>query len=104
MITNITRFPINLAEKIVEGVDVEASYSLSENFSLHANATFYLKNFSESIFNPRTDSVGEVSGFGVPDVKANVSANYASGPYSGSLTARYVSDGVISNNYIECTA
>jgi iron complex outermembrane recepter protein len=104
LITNITRFPINLAEKIVEGVDVEASYSLSENFSLHANATFYLKNFSESIFNPRTDSVGEVSGFGVPDVKANVSANYASGPYSGSLTARYVSDGVISNKYIECTA
>lgn len=104
LITNINASPINLTEKIVEGYDVEASYSLSENISLHANATFYLKNFSESIFNPRTDSVGEVSGFGVPDVKANVSANYASGPYSGSLTARYVSDGVISNRYIECTA
>ena len=103
-ITEIHQSPINLAEKVVEGVDAEASYSLSENFSLHGNVTFYLKNFSESIFNPRTDGVGEVSGFGVPDVKANISATYASGPLSGSLTARMISEGVISNRYIECTS
>jgi len=104
LITNVNSNPINLAEKVVEGVDVESSYSLTENITLHGNVTFYLKNFSESVFNPFTDSVGETSGFGVPDVKANISATYSNGPYSGSLTARHISDGVISNRYIECTS
>lgn len=103
-IDRILNNPINLSSKEVEGIDAEASYSLSENLSLHGNVSFYLKDYQDTVFVAPTDSVGQNSGFGVPDWKANITGTYSSGPLSGSLTVRAVSKGTILNSYIECTS
>lgn len=110
-ITQITLMPINLASQTARGVDLEASYTLplytiSESLgdgrlTFRAMATRYLENTTVSgvVGSIPTSSLGS----GTPEWRYRFDATYANGPFSGTLSARGISDGVLSAQYIECT-
>ena len=110
--------PINFASRHARGFDIEASYAtplsaisanLPGNFRIHATATHYIKNVVDNLILP-VDYAGVIAD-GVwgpagasPSWAYRVSAFYDLDPVTINLVARGFSDGVYSNNYIECTS
>jgi outer membrane receptor protein involved in Fe transport len=105
--------PYNLVQQISRGIDFEASYrtALSAimadwggNLTIRALATHYLKNYSNNVVTPPTDSVGQNSGSGPAHWRWNANVDYDNEALSVGLGARGVSAGVYSNTNIECTS
>ncbi len=93
----------NLNSRTVKGVDYEASYRFplgGGDVSLRALAT----NYSEYVTDngvTAIDAAGSNAG-NTPDWAYRLTAGYTYDTWSFNLTGRGVSDGVISNAYIEC--
>jgi iron complex outermembrane receptor protein len=104
--------PINLAQQLVKGMDIEAGYRLpltevgldGGNVSLRLLATHFMKNYRNDTFTVPTDTAGEnYTGTGSPDWRWSAILGYDNVAFNTQLTARGVSAGVYSNAMIECT-
>ncbi|MFC4256223.1 TonB-dependent receptor [Altererythrobacter xixiisoli] len=111
-VSNITLRPVNLASQVVRGIDYEASYRTDlamlglpdSQLTLRALATNYLENSSLTGLvgaNP-TSSLGTFAG--TPEWRYLLQASLTAGKLTTSLTGRGMSDGVLSNTYVECRA
>ncbi len=114
MVTEVRLKPVNLASTLTDGLDIEASYrtpiaglfgSAPANLTLRALATHVFKYETDSgIPNAViTDAAGQNSG-NIADWRIYGTETYSTDRFSVTLTQRYVSSGVISNNWIECTS
>ena len=95
----------NLDSRTVKGVDYEASYRfplMGGDVSLRALATNYIEYITDNGVTA-IDQAGSNAG-DTPDWAYRLSAGYNFDTWSFQLTGRGVSDGVISNAYIECQA
>jgi outer membrane receptor protein involved in Fe transport len=106
--------PFNIAQQLVRGIDLEASYrtNLSDivnswdgAVTVRMLSTFFLKNFINNTLTPPIDHAGENNGQNaVPDYRMTVSAGYSNDLFSATLTDRIVSSGTYNNTYIVCTS
>ena len=117
ILTNILRQPINFASQHARGIDIEASYrmplsaisaNLPGNLRIHATATHYIKNVVDNLIFP-IDYAGVIEdGANVnpssPSWVYRISALYEINPVTINLVARGFSDGLYSNNFIECAS
>lgn len=114
MVTEVRLKPVNLASTLTDGLDIEASYrtpiaglfgSAPASLTLRALATHVFKYETDSgIPNAViTDAAGQNSG-NIADWRIYGTETYSTDRFSVTLTQRYVSSGVISNNWIECTS
>ncbi|HEY0685687.1 MAG TPA: TonB-dependent receptor plug domain-containing protein [Steroidobacter sp.] len=114
LVTEIQLKPVNLASTLTDGVDIEASYrtALSNIFTgapgdltIRALATHVIKFDTDSgIPNAIiTEAAGQNSG-NIARWRIYGTQTYSTDRYSVTLTQRYVSPGVIANNWIECTS
>lgn len=101
----------NLNSLSAKGLDIEASYRTSldtfipnaaGDLTLRAMATHYMENITDDGVTA-IDLAGSNVG-STPDWVYRITAAYSLDPISLNLTARGVSDGVISNAYTECTS
>ena len=101
----------NLNSLSAKGLDIEASYRTSldayipgaaGDLSLRAMATHYMENVTDNGVTA-IDLAGSNVG-STPDWVYRVTAAYNLDPVSFNVTARGVSDGVISNAYTECAS
>lgn len=109
-LTFVTIRPLNADRQTAEGLDLEASYTLpiwSGDLSLRALATHTIKN--EIVINDvlydvagKNSDIGALPG--VPTWRWQFGATYSRDPVTLNLTVRGISDGVISNEWIECTS
>jgi len=108
---SITQLPLNQNGRLVKGIDFETSYrtsldnvvdSWAGDLTLRAVANHTITNATD---NGRfvTDVAG-ANGASVPDWSVTLSASYSLDPVRISWTGRYISSGVIDNDYIECAA
>ncbi len=115
---NITRDPVtgvigrvfnyyqNVAQSLVEGVDLEVAYRMEPNFFNNEIESFSLRALAGYIISrTNTSATGIVDEFtgslGNPEITSNITANYTVGPYSLQLQGRYY-DGVLRNrNWVE---
>jgi iron complex outermembrane recepter protein len=102
--------PYNFGSRKQTGLDVEASYVRrvgSGTFSIHGQATYYLKNIVDNLVFP-VDTAGanatSVLNDGTPKLHYRVSATYDQDPFSINLVAHGVGSSVYANDWIECTA
>lgn len=102
-ITDVTLVPVNLAQQQVRGIDLEAGYrvALGEGqLSLRALATRFMRDRSFSgIQGARWNDNLNV---GTPEWRYMFTAAYTAETLSLSVSARGMSDRVLSNSYIEC--
>ncbi len=100
---------INATWLRTRGLDYEADYTqpLDEmHASWAGNLSFRLlvtRNLASAtnIYGVTTDRVGETgSATGVPSLLANLYTTYANGPFSGTLTTRYIPSGHLNNTYV----
>ncbi|MDO8899782.1 MAG: TonB-dependent receptor [Phenylobacterium sp.] len=101
----------NLNSLSAKGLDIEASYRTSldafipgaaGNLTLRAMATHYMENITDDGVTAIDLAGSNISA--TPDWVYRITAAYNLDPISLNLTARGVSDGVISNAYTECTS
>ncbi|MGC4027446.1 MAG: TonB-dependent receptor [Steroidobacteraceae bacterium] len=107
LITTIIRQPLNLTQLDARGIDIEASYRFPAGggqVSLRALATRYLQSetFNGVAGSASISTLGSATG--VPDWRYLMQGTYAKGPLAASLTARGISNGVLSAQYIECSS
>jgi len=111
-VTEIRLNPFNLAFSETEGMDIEASYrapvstffdGANGDITLRMLATHAIKNETNSgLPNAITsDSVGQ-NGGNIAKWRILATQTYNNDRYRLTLTERYVSPGVINNNWIEC--
>lgn len=114
VVTEIRLKPVNLASTVTDGVDIEASYrtplaamwsGAPGNLTLRALATHVFKFDTDSgIPNAIiTEAAGQNSG-NIANWRVYGTETYSTDRYAITLTQRYVSPGVIANNWIECTS
>ncbi len=108
---SVIQKPINQNRRLVKGLDLEASYrtsmsdivdSWSGDLSLRMVASHAIKNATDTGVLV-TDTAGS-NGDSVPSWSMTLNANYSLEPFRIAWTGRYISSGVISNNFIECAA
>ncbi len=95
----------NLNRETIEGVDYELSYVRDVGpgtMSFRGLVTNNLARITDDGVRI-TDSVGQ-AGASSSDFVYRLNANYRINDWRLNLTARGISDGVLSNNYIECTS
>ncbi len=90
----------NLQWLRTRGIDIEAEYKLPMGLSFRALATRTLEN-STNLFGVVTDRMGETGGAGLPKWLANLYTTYAKGPASLTLSARYISKGILNALYTD---
>jgi outer membrane receptor protein involved in Fe transport len=109
IITTVEQGNFNLATQDASGIDIEGSYSLDlpspfsdlpSSLSLRVLATHYIENVTNDEITPPNDSVGTFGG--APDWTVTASASYELARFTGTLTARYFTDLVGDNDFIEC--
>jgi len=113
--TNFVRVQaFNLAKARIKGLDIETSYrtelpSLHGSLTLRALASHAIEFLTDSgiVGTIPVESAGvnlgnPVASSGIPDWKVNLSQSWDSEKYSVALTERWFSDGVYSNEFIEC--
>jgi len=96
----------NLAQDKVEGVDLEVTYRFEPNFfnnqfetfSVRALAGWLLAREDISANGTFTDRLGVYT---LPDVTANVTANYGIGPVNFMLQGRYIDGGELVRTWVE---
>lgn len=103
--------PINYASTEEEGIDFDLTYrvpldqisrSIPGSLTLHGLATHYIRDYTDDGFSPPSDSAGVNSG-GLPSWSYRIDLSYALENWQFSLRGRGVSDGKMSNEFIECT-
>jgi len=111
VLNTINLYYANLNKMSAKGLDVEASYRtdlealnpvLKGQLTLHAQATHYIENITD-------DGVTHIDLAGsnansTPDWLYRLTATYKLDPWIIDLTARGLSDGVISNAYTQCAS
>ena len=107
ILQSVTVGNVNLSERNIRGLDYEASYRTDLGFapgsiSIHANATNYLEDFSQSPVTEPLDTAGEITG--AVKWRYTGSITYTLNPLTTSLTVRGHSGGAISNTYVVCTS
>jgi outer membrane receptor protein involved in Fe transport len=110
--TEIRLTPVNLASTLTKGMDIEASYRTAMpalfgtndgRLTLRALATHVFKYATNSgIPNAITQELAGVNTGTIADWRLYASQSYSTDKFSFTIIERYVSPGVISNNYIEC--
>ncbi len=114
MVTEVQLKPVNLASTETDGVDIEASYRTPvpalfgagpADLTLRALATHVFKYDTDSgIPNAIiTEAAGQNSG-NIANWRAYATESYSTDRFSITLAQRWVSPGVIANNWIECTS
>ncbi len=106
-ISTITLVPFNFASIKVRGIDFEASYRRAigpGNLTLRAVVSHYIDNITNNGINAPIDLAGQNGGGGdaTPSWNYRLSANYDTEDWSLNVVGRGFSDGVYSNNFIEC--
>ena len=113
VLDQIKSIPFNIGLQEMRGIDVESSYRFGMSqlvsnwggdFSLHGNATFYLRNIIKDGIGANNDAVGVNNNAGVPNWKLNLVASYELDPVTVQLTGRAVGKGKISGAYVQCTS
>lgn len=108
---SVIQKPINQNKRLVKGLDLEASYRTplgdivdgwDGDLALRVVATHAITNATDTGVLV-TDTAG-ANGDSVPDWSMTINASYSLDPFRISWTGRYISPGVISNNFIECAA
>ncbi len=108
VIQQIRISPFNLTVELVRGFDFEASYrtSISEwvdgwdgDLTLRGFATRMLKDYADNSINVPTEDVGAQT----PKWKWTASMSYNLEPFRATLSARGVSNGLLSNTQIVCS-
>ena len=103
---------VNLASSITRGIDFEGTYrwaaedmmeGLAGNLSLHANASMYLKDYTDTGI-PGSTPTDAVGGPTQRDWRFTGTLSYDLDPIRASLTARAIPAGKISTSGIECTS
>jgi outer membrane receptor protein involved in Fe transport len=101
---------INLAEQIIEGVDLEMSYHHSvellgggpESVSLRLFGTRLTHNSTQNRGGALDERLGQIGGgFALPKNKATAVLGYTNGPFSGAVIGRYLGGGILDRNLIE---
>jgi iron complex outermembrane recepter protein len=108
VINKVTRQNININSQDMRGLDVESTYKfelpkIDGDFTAHANATFYLKNYEFDGISASSNRVGENGGANIPDWRLTVSGTYKLDALTSTLTARAVSGGTVNSQWIECS-
>lgn len=113
-IAEVRLVPFNLASTKTQGLDLEASYRkpLDAIFP-GAGGTITLRGLATHVFSYETNSgllnaitqqlSGQNSG-SIAKWRVYTTQSYSNDRFSFSVTERYISPGVINNNWIECTA
>jgi outer membrane receptor protein involved in Fe transport len=109
--------PVNLARRVVEGIDFDVTYrvdladlwnSLDGKLTFHLLATNNLRNYTNPVLTPPTDVIGENEGSsgdgGLVRWHWTGSLNYDLDPIDLTLTARGFTGGTINAAYIQCTS
>jgi len=110
VITQVTLIPFNLASQKKSGIDIELSQVLDVGpgqLRLNALGTIYKKStLDDGLGAGEYSTLGDMGQLvvGPPDWRLMASVGYNLDSFSGSLTARAQSDGVIDARYIECTS
>lgn len=106
VITNIFVQPINIASLKVRGMDFDVSFQQRLDF-IAPSAALTLRLFATRVFEyvennsfVADEFAGENSG-SVPDLRINGTALYQQGPVKLAVTARFISDGVLDNAWVE---
>ena len=110
-LSTINLYYDNLNSMSAKGLDIEASYrvDLAETFDGWAGDLTLRGMFTHYIENVTDDGVTAIDQAGsnvgsTPDWVYRLTATYKLDPWTMNVTARGVSDGVISNAYTECTS
>ncbi len=106
-IVQINIVPINFATQRNRGIDFEASYRFGAgpgDMTVRALATHYIENLTNNGVDAPTDDAGTNDGGSTPSWTYRVSTTYSLDPLSFTVTGRGFSDGVYSNEWIECTS
>jgi iron complex outermembrane receptor protein len=109
--------PVNLSRRIVEGIDFDVTYRLSLDeivkdlpgkLTFHVLATNNLRNYTDPVLTPPTDTVGENEGAsgdgGLTRWHWTATATYDADPIMLSLSARGFPGGTVNAAWIECTS
>ncbi len=116
--TEIRLTPINLASTLTKGLDIEASYRTSApalfgasdgKITLRALATHVFRYTNESglpgtIAQERAGVNSNANGTAIPNWRLYATQSYSTDKFSITVIERYVSSGVIADNFIECTS
>ena len=115
-IVEIDSLFINLNEEKIEGVDVEFDYRKGiellgggpEQLSARLFGTYLMHNSIQSPSGPVDEIAGQVNGaavggntLGGPKWKASAILGYSNGPYSATVIARYIGDGILDRTLTE---
>ncbi|MDL2170566.1 MULTISPECIES: TonB-dependent receptor plug domain-containing protein [Asaia] len=107
----ISASPFNFAKLETSGIDIDASYTFPLRrilpkaggaFTLHGQASNYLKYVSDSGVGYVVDTAGDITN-GPPKWIYRFSATYSAESYSITAVARGISAGNYSNSYVQCT-
>jgi iron complex outermembrane recepter protein len=118
VIVQVNSVPINIAQQVNRGLDVEASYRrpialtpfLDGTFTARLLGTNYFENKSNNFITVPTNNVGTNddngefgTGASLPHWKAQADLGWLQGPVAFGFTARAVSAGVYNTAYVQCT-
>jgi outer membrane receptor protein involved in Fe transport len=104
---DIVSAPINFASQKARGVDIEGSYhfnlrdigsGLAGTVNLRYVGTRYIENTSDNLLTPPVNVVGS----SIPKWRHNITAVYSNGKFTGTLTGRIFSSGLIDNSFVVC--
>ena len=107
VITGIVSPFINLANRHLQGVDVEASYRTDLGFApgsiaLHGNATHNLEDLTTSPGTQNNDALNVITG--EQQLKYTASIRYDLAPVNTTLSIRGHSGGLINSTYVQCAS
>jgi len=106
--------PFNFSKQKSEGIDFDVTYQvpleemdwfgkIPGDFTLHALATHYMRNFTNDGVNAPTDVAGVNAGSGTPSWVYRLSGTYHTDPWTFFVLGRGISAGKYNNEYIVCT-
>jgi outer membrane receptor protein involved in Fe transport len=110
VITQVTLIPFNIGSQKKSGIDIEISQSfdaLGGQFRLAGLGTIYrTSTVDEGLGNGSYSTLGDMGQLvvGPPDWRLSANATYMRDRFTGGLTVRAQSDGVLDARYIECSS
>ena len=108
--TQVDRIPVNLSVEDARGMDFEATYgfaastlisALPGDLILHANATWYLKDYLTSPITAPNELSGSLA---LPTWRYAMTASWTNDPVNVTVFARGTSSMNIDNNRVQCTS
>lgn len=106
VVTGLTRTPINIANSVIRGIDVDVSWR-RDLPAFGQDAQLEIRGLATRVFEYRSENpysfdeqAGENTGF-TPKLRAQASAMLHRGPLRMGATARYISSGVLDNDWVQ---